>query len=390
MTQRSPSPPDLPPDPPPFPIADSRFDQKNEMFKRSVWDEAVKADGERFYRDIVYQDKPGYRRLDYAFRNGSWNLEWSAAFGNSRSNFGLYSWDAVSPKLIPYLEAGPPLEDSPEGMSAAVKKVARFVGADLVGICALHPNWVYSHEFDLLEREHRTLEVPEGIQNAIVLAVAMDYRGIRSAPTGVGGAATGLGYSKMAFVANLLATFIRGLGYRALPCGNDTALSVPLAMAAGLGEWSRMGLLVTPEFGPRVRLCKVLTDLPLAHDEYRSFGVVEFCESCEKCAERCPSRAIPSGGTTTEGHNISNQSGPRKWYVNAEKCFGFWAKNRMDCATCIRVCPFNKEAGHLHDTARALVKRRSRALNRALVRLDDTLGYGDLRPVRDFWADTGD
>ncbi len=385
MTQRS----SRPPDPSPFPVAGSRFDQKNEMFKRSVWDEAVQADGERFYRDIVYQDKPGYRRLDYAFRNGSWNLEWSAAFGNSRSDFGLYSWDAVSPKLIPYLEAGPPVEDSPEGMSVAVKRVARFVGADLVGISALHPNWVYSHEFDLLEREHRPLEVPEGIQNAVVLAVAMDYQGIRSAPTGVGGAATGLGYSKMAFVANLVAAFIRGLGYRALPCGNDTALSVPLAMAAGLGEWSRMGLLVTPEFGPRVRLCKVLTDLPLAHDEYRPFGVVEFCESCEKCAKRCPSRAIPTGGMTTEGPNISNQSGPRKWYVNAEKCFGFWAKNRMDCAACIRVCPFNKEAGRVHDAARVLVKRRSRTLNRALVRLDDTLGYGALRPARDFWADTG-
>ncbi len=376
-------------EPPPFPVADSRFDQKNEMFKRSVWDEAIHADAERFYRDIVYQEKPGFRRLDYAFRNGTWSLEWSAACGNSRSNYGLYSWDGVHPKMLPYLEAGPPVEDSPEGMSAVVKKVARFVGADLVGICALHPNWVYSREFDLLQREHRPLEVPEGVDNAVVLAVAMDYQGIRSAPTGVGGAATGLGYSKMAFTANLVASFIRGLGYRALPCGNDTALSVPLAMAAGLGEWSRMGLLVTPEFGPRVRLCKVLTDLPLAHDGYRPFGVVEFCESCEKCAERCPSRAIPSGGMTTEGTNISNQSGPRKWYVDAEKCFGYWAKNRMDCATCIRVCPFNKAPRRVHDAARFLVRRRSGLLNRALVRLDDVLGYGALRPARDFWADAG-
>lgn len=118
--------------------------------------------------------------------------------------------------------------------------------------------------------------------------------------------------------------------------------------------------------------------------------MVEFCESCEKCADRCPSRAIPTGGTTTEGPSISNQSGPRKWYVNVEKCFGYWAKNGMGCSSCIRVCPFNKEPGMVHDVARVLVRRRSRLLNRALVRLDDALGYGAQRPARDFWADAGD
>ena len=92
---------------------------------------------------------------------------------------------------------------------------------------------------------------------------------------------------------------------------------------------------------------------------------------------------------TTEGPNISSQSGPRKWYVDAEKCFGFWAKGRMDCATCIRVCPFNKEPGRVHDLARAVVRRKSPLLNRALVRADDALGYGAQRPARDFWAADG-
>ena len=76
------------------------------------------------------------------------------------------------------------------------------------------------------------------------------------------GGGKGQGYSMMVYTANLMAAFIRGLGYKAIPCGNDTALSIPLAMAAGLGEWSRMGLLVTEKFGPRVRLCKVFTDMP--------------------------------------------------------------------------------------------------------------------------------
>jgi reductive dehalogenase len=216
------------------------------------------------------------------------------------------------------------------------------------------------------------------------MAVEMDYKAIQSSPTAVGGAGTGLGYSKMALVANLMATFIRGLGYRAIPCGNDTGLSVPLAMAAGLGEGSRMGLLVTEPFGPRVRLCKVFTDLPLQCDTYRPFGVMQFCETCRKCAEQCPSRAIPLGKMTTEGYNISNQSGVLKWYVNAEKCFAFWGKNHMDCSNCIRVCPYNKPPGFIHSAVRFILRHKQRT-HPLFTWLDGLLGYGKPRPAKKFW-----
>jgi len=33
--------------------------------------------------------------------------------------------------------------------------------------------------------------------------------------------------------------------------------------------------------------------------------------------------------------------GVKKWSANCEKCFGYWAKIRTDCAICMRVCPFN-------------------------------------------------
>jgi reductive dehalogenase len=368
----------------PFPVAADRFDQKNEMFKRSLWDEEILAHGKRFYKEVKFQEKVGYRKIDYAFRNASWNLEWGAGFGNSRSNSGLYSWEGVNERIKHYVESGDPVTGSPEEMSRIIKKVARFFGADLVGICRVHPNWVYSHEFNTMTREHYPVELPDGYDNAIVLAVAMDYEGIRMSPTAVEGGITGFGYSMMAFVANLLAIFIRGLGYRAIPCGNDTALSVPLAMAAGLGEMGRLGFLITEEFGPRVRLCKVFTDLPLSYDTYRPLGAKEFCEVCKKCATYCPSQAISNSEMTTEGHNISNHSGTLKWYVNAEKCFAFWAKNRSDCANCIRVCPFNKPKGIIHDFSRAII-RKTHLFNRWLLWADDLLGYDKPFPSERFW-----
>jgi epoxyqueuosine reductase len=368
----------------PFPVSNTRFDQKNDMFKRALWDEKIQPAGNRFYKEAVFQEKVGFRKIDYALRNGAWNLEWGAGLGNSRSNFGLYAWDGVNPKIEHFVKTGDPVKESPQEMSRLIKKVALYFGADLVGICRLHPNWIYSHEYNTMTQEHYPIEVPKGCQNAIVMAIDMDYETIRMSPSGMEDAATGLGYSKMAFVANLLATFVRGLGYRAIPSGNDTALSIPLAMAAGLGEMGRLGLLITREFGPRVRLCKVFTDLPLSYDSYQPVGAKEFCKDCKKCASHCPSRAISHGDMTTEGYNISNQSGTLKWYVNCERCFEFWGKMRMACSNCIMVCPYNKPRGIIHDLSRAII-RRTHLFNRWLLWADDLCGYGKPLPSERFW-----
>lgn len=368
----------------PFPVPSYRFDQKNEMFKRRTWDPEIKPHGDRLYNTIKYQDKYGYRKLDYALRNASWNIEYGFGFGNMRSDIGLYSWSHIADKVKRFVETGGLVQNPARTNSNIVKKAARFLGADLVGICKVHPNLVYSHEYDLINMEHRPLELPDGCYHAIVMAVEMDYTATRYSPDSISGAATGLGYSRQAIVANLVATFIRGLGYKAVPSGNDTALSIPLAMAAGLGELGRMGLLVTEKYGPRVRLCKVFTDLPLAPDGFRPFGVKEFCEVCKKCAKNCPSRAITYGDPTMEGPSLSNFSGVLKWYINPEKCFLFWVKNWMDCNNCVRVCPFNKPQGKLHDSVRTII-RKMPLLDRPIVWIDDLLRYGSPVRRKNFW-----
>ncbi len=368
----------------PFPVPNYRFDQRNEMFKRRTWDEEIKPHGDRLYNTIKYQDKYGYRKLDYAFRNAAWNMEYAFGYGNMRSNYGLYSWTEVADKAKRFVETGEPVKNPPEINNRIVKKAARFFGADLVGVCYAHPNLIYSHEMDLVEVKHWALEIPKGCSNAIVMAIEMDYEATRYSPDSISGAATGQGYSLQAVLANQLAAFIRGLGYKAIPSGNDTAISIPLAMAAGLGELGRMGLLLTKEFGPRVRICKVFTDLPLTYDEYRPFGVESFCRTCKKCAQHCPSLAISHDDPTTEGLSLSNHSGASKWYITPEKCFLFWAKNWMDCNNCVNVCPFNKPKGVLHDGVRALI-RTMPIFNRLIVWMDDLLGYGKPIKEKHYW-----
>ncbi|MGB6608005.1 MAG: hypothetical protein WBF28_09370, partial [Atribacterota bacterium] len=41
-----------------------------------------------------------------------------------------------------------------------------------------------------------------------------------------------------------------------------------------------------------------------------------------------------------KGETISNNPGVKKYYINPEKCFEFWAENTSDCSQCITVCPF--------------------------------------------------
>jgi len=244
-----------------------RFDQKNEMFKRPRWQPELRQLGQDVFSPVPPQEqKDGYGIRERALQNAAWYMETGFAEGVRIHNTGLYSWESQSIGLTPIPPEFKYEVTDPAQMSGTIKKVARFFGADEVGVCELDPRWVYSHYFHMMTREHGPLEVPSECKYAIAIAVEMDYEMMKTSPAGIAGAATGLGYSRMAFTAALLAEFIRALGYKAIPSGNDTALSIPIAVDAGLGELGRNGLLITPRFGPRVRLAKVLTDMPLVSD----------------------------------------------------------------------------------------------------------------------------
>jgi len=137
-----------------------------------------------------------------------------------------------------------------------------------------------------------------------------------------------------------LAAYIRNLGFEATASMNDTALVVPYAIKAGLGEYGRNQMVLTPEFGPRVRFSKVFTNMPLAVDVPRQLGMSRCCNICTKCATACPPKALPFGAPNVGSPSISTLRGVRKWSANCEKCFGYWTKLRSDCAICMRVCPF--------------------------------------------------
>ncbi|MFQ6053324.1 MAG: reductive dehalogenase [Candidatus Bathyarchaeia archaeon] len=290
---------------------------------------------EQALRNIA-EGRPGYTRVDYALAEAAWTVHdvWIEAF----------SWERLSRPRGPGLMGERWYRDRYEvgdvtETTRQLKRAARFYGASLVGIAELDRRWLYANRrYDL-----EPIDLREGIRYAVVMAIEMDGAGIATSPACPAAASTGVVYSRMAFLASCMAEFIRNLGYDAVPAGNDTGLSIPLAIDAGLGQLGRNGLLITPEYGPRVRLCKVFTDLPLEPDKPVDFGVTDFCRGCRRCAEACEAGAISDAREPSWTPACRSSSpGVLKWYVDGERCYEFWCDNGTDCSTCIAVCPFNR------------------------------------------------
>jgi epoxyqueuosine reductase len=91
---------------------------------------------------------------------------------------------------------------------------------------------------------------------------------------------------------------IQDSGYRAMPIPASQLVDWKnqrahlshkhVARAAGLGWIGRNNLLVNEQFGSRIRLVTILTDLPLPVDS----PSLKNCGSCGRCLSVCPAQAI--------------------------------------------------------------------------------------------------
>lgn len=326
------------------------FAQRNDVFTRAFYDDRVKSKHtEKFFASYRMEAAPrrgdGFTQRDFALRNAAWLI--SDVVSNRKAAEGMREgFQAPIQADTPVVKDAVEIDD-PAKMSAEMKRIATFFGADLCGITDLDDRWIYSARVDTRDMSDAPHDLPEGLNTVIVLGHEMDKELVATYPSALAGAATGREYSHEASIVMQVAAYIRNLGYEAVPSMNDTSLVIPYAVKAGLGEYARNQMVITPEFGPRLRFSKIFTNLPLAHDTPEPKGVKSFCDICTKCADACPVKALPFGPPEVGGNNVSAIKGVRKWTSDAEKCFSFWAKMSSDCAICMRVCPFNRDYGKL-------------------------------------------
>ncbi len=381
-----------------------RFNQKYNITRQRLWNPPLiqltkerKENLARFVRD----EKPGYSSLDLAFYLGAEGNRVNTGFDVNVPNGRGNSWQPLS-KASPSQR----WQGNPATATNVLRKVTTLFGADLVGFALLDRRWVYSHYFDVetnqdypvkfsdepgyehydrpCRAENRSLVIPKEMRYAVVMVFSMDKESIARAPTAIEMASVEATYSRIAFTTVMVAEFIRGLGYNAIPSANCTALSIPLAIEAGLGQLGRNAKLINPKYGPRCRISKVITDLPLETGMPRDFGVTEFCKSCEKCARMCPGQAIPYGERSFEPVNECNNGGVLQWMMDHKKCATYTAKVGTNCGICIRVCPFNKGNNTIHSVTRLFIMHLP-LVNPLIMRLDDAMRFGRYKNPVDFW-----
>ncbi len=332
-----------------------RFNEAMHMNIRRVWDPQWKkgrTTQRKTRKQRIEKGIQGYSIEDYALLDAAGFV--SGSLGGHAGSFVInydFAFKHTAPAATaPHLQDLAPRNEKvtrvnvdPEIMSFRVKQVAKFCGASDVGICEFDRRWVYDPRWN---PDTNKADIPadqdlgEEYRYVIVLLGAMEKKFIKFSPTALSSAATEMGYAMMGFTAASVAAFIRRLGYKAIPSGNDTALSIPYAIMAGLGELGRHGLLIHPKFGTMVRLAKVFTDLPLKIDKPIKFGAFEYCLNCSLCADVCPAQCISNGEPTTEIPNDAAAPGMKKWYIDSKSCRDFWDRNGSDCSNCVKACPY--------------------------------------------------
>ena len=152
-----------------------------------------------------------------------------------------------------------------------------------------------------------------------------------------------------------IASKITGWGYRALVIPPSMrvdrekevghASQKAFAWAAGLGWIGRNALLVTPQYGPRVRLATVLTDMLLKPGQ----PVKNLCGECMICIKACPAKAL-------KHVKFEVRPGSREEILDVGRCAERLSKTKemlaskyssVDygveiCGICIKACPYGR------------------------------------------------
>ncbi|MFC1834593.1 4Fe-4S double cluster binding domain-containing protein [Thermodesulfobacteriota bacterium] len=226
-------------------------------------------------------------------------------------------------------------------------------GADLVGVADLALlEGIRTEPEDLLQGYTRAVSVAvrlaDGVMDAIVDRPTPIYQ---------------QHYAKVNAllddIAVRVAQFIQKSGARALPIPASQLLDKEewfsyishkaVAIAAGMGWQGKSLLVVNRDFGPRLRLVTILTDMELDADE----PVKNLCGKCSSCAEACPAEAIKD--VNTESHY-----GDRNEALYFDRCVRKVSEDHPKlpfiespiCGVCIRACPFGarkKKAGNQED-----------------------------------------
>ena len=175
-------------------------------------------------------------------------------------------------------------------------------------------------------------------ENAIVLAMEMSKEKLDLAPSKETGVMVHKTYNKLGKVSLRIAQKLKekGFGVHAGHALMGQLLYPALAVEAGMGWYGKHGMLITPGFGPRVRLTAIYTsikNLPFSTENPHAW-IEEFCKNCKLCVKKCPPKAILKISEVDTNGLIKA--------TDTEKCFLEFSENQ-GCSICVKTCLFNQK-----------------------------------------------
>lgn len=201
-----------------------------------------------------------------------------------------------------------------------VENYAYELGISSIGYTKVNPNYIFK-DFEIL------------YDNAMMLTMEMKRDLIAQNPSLESSKEIFRTYEALGVAVNKIADFLRQRGYNCHPSpaiGGDIN-TVPTAQDANLGYVGKNGILITPEFGPCVRLAAVFIDvdnLPVATENDHKW-ISDFCKTCNKCVRSCPAGAIyEEPKVLPDGTHV---------YIDLHKCAPPFSEG---CSKCISTCVF--------------------------------------------------
>ncbi|NLL38808.1 MAG: epoxyqueuosine reductase [Clostridiales bacterium] len=215
----------------------------------------------------------------------------------------------------------------------AVKKAALRAGMDMCGIAGIDrfsTSPPGKHPQDILPGCRSVIVVGVRLLDGVIQANFRDFEDGRSDLKGIYGT---YGYSmlpnfELTYACYAVAQLIeRKTGEIATPCStgpmtNGAQISIRhAAVAAGLGEFGWMSIVLTPQFGPRNRFGVILTTAEIEPDPMYEGERLCNPEKCGICTSICPVQALSKYGDK-ENTRVVKMGGKRYEYcsVGVSKC----------------------------------------------------------------------
>jgi epoxyqueuosine reductase len=228
----------------------------------------------------------------------------------------------------------------PAAMSRQIKSRAQELGAELVGITTVKPEYVFER-----------CTVPYAF--AVSIGVTMDRSRMAGVPDDQSCTEVMRAYERIGRIVTQLSVEIRAMGWPAAAYGNPNSgdlLQIPIAIDCGFGQLGKHGSLISEAHGSNFRLGCVVTDLPLQPDPGPvDIAVDDLCSRCTICVKACPVDAIYDQKQMVRG--------VEKWYVDFDKCIYYFCET-SGCGICIEVCPWSEEGAGPRLVDRLMAKRR--------------------------------